>query len=85
MQRAMRILGLCGAGLLAGCDGLITQAEPLNTTTVEGKVRTRRAGGEEVRVWRDPATGCQYLLWERRRMGSITPRLTADGRPMCRS
>ena len=73
---------LIGAVALAGCDQM--QSEPINATTVDGKIRSRRAGGEEVRVWRDPETGCQYLLWERRQRGAMTPRLAADGKPICR-
>lgn len=78
--------GLLALAVLGGCDsvGNTFQSEPITTNTVEGKLRGRRAGGEQVRVWRDPDTGCQYLLWERRRQGGITPRLMPDGRPMCR-
>lgn len=83
----MPVLALClvGATPLAGCDRLDSSFEPapIKTATVEGKVRSRRTGGEEVRVWRDPETGCQYLLWERKHRGGMTPRLAADGRPMC--
>jgi hypothetical protein len=31
--------------------------------------------------WIDPATGCAYLV---HRLGGITPRLNAVGRPLCR-
>ena len=78
-------LALAGAIMLAGCDRFNTSAAPITTDTVEGKIRGNRNGGEEVRAWRDPDTGCQYLLWERRGRGSMTPRLTAEGRPMCRT
>ncbi len=76
-------LTICMLGLvpLAACDR--TESAPINASTVEGKIRVRR-GGERVRVWRDPETGCQYLLWERRDKGGMTPRLRPDGRPMCR-
>ncbi|WP_374143564.1 DUF6440 family protein [Sphingomonas sp.] len=86
MTRAALAFCLFGSVLLAGCDKLSASLEtaPIKATTVEGKVRSRRAGGEEIRVWRDPETGCQYLLWERRQRGSMTPRLTPDGRPMCK-
>lgn len=87
MSRLARIAVLAGTIALAGCDTFDSsfRSAPINATTVEGKVRSRRAGGEEVRVWRDPETGCQYLLWERRQRGSMTPRLGPDGRPVCKS
>lgn len=85
MMRMIQILCLSGTVLLVGCDEADSpfRSESIKTTTIEGKVRSSRNGGEEVRVWRDPDTGCQYFLWERRRAGSMTPRLTPDGRPMC--
>lgn len=85
MMRTVFAFCLLAVPALAGCDKLDTamQAAPINTATVEGNVRGRRGGGEEIRVWRDPETGCQYLVWERRRTGSMTPRLKADGRPLC--
>jgi hypothetical protein len=79
-------LALCGSAvMLAGCEKLTTtyQSAPIRTERVEGKMRGGRAGGEQVRVWRDPETGCQYLVWERRQRGAMTPRLRPDGRPMC--
>lgn len=86
MTRIVLAAGLAAAALLTGCDNIERsfQSEPITTNTVQGKLRGTRAGGEQVRVWRDPDTGCQYLLWERRQRGGITPRLTPDGRPMCR-
>jgi Family of unknown function (DUF6440) len=85
MMRTTLVLGVTGAVMLAGCDqtGSPFQSEPIKTTKLEGKIRGTRSGGEQVRVWRDPATGCQYLLWERSRQGGMTPRLTREGRPMC--
>lgn len=82
MTRGVVAWCLLGAAALSGC-GESFRSEPIDATTVDGKIRTRRAGGEEIRVWRDPETGCQYLLWERRQRGGITPRLKADGRPVC--
>ncbi len=73
---------LFGAIALTGCDRF--ESQPINATNVEGKVRSSRNGGEEVRVWRDPETGCQYLLWERRQRGAMTPRLGSDGKPICK-
>ncbi|WP_443024813.1 DUF6440 family protein [Sphingomonas sp. Leaf37] len=83
VQRSALAFCILGAVGVAACDRL--ESAPINATTVEGKVRGERAGGEEVRVWRDPGTGCQYLLWERRQRGAMTPRLAPDGRPMCKS
>lgn len=88
MLKIMRTtLALCfwGAVMLAGCDqqGSPFQSETIKTTTLEGKVRGVRSGGEQVRVWRDPETGCQYLLWERRSLGNMTARLNPEGRPLC--
>ena len=87
MTRTKLALCLGGAVLLGGCDklGSSFKAEPITTTPVEGKMRGTRNRGEQVRVWRDPETGCQYLIWQSRRHGGVTPRLTADGRPMCRA
>jgi hypothetical protein len=84
-MRTTLILCFSGAVLLGGCDqnGSSFESEPIKTTTLEGKVRGKSGGGEEIRVWRDPETGCSYLLWRGRRDGGITPRLTPDGRPMC--
>ena len=86
MTRTALAFCLSGAALLVGCDqiGSTFQSAPITTTSIEGKVRGSRSGGEQVRVWRDPDTGCQYLLWDGRRRGSMTPRLTAEGRPMCK-
>ncbi|WP_370655243.1 DUF6440 family protein [Sphingomonas aurea] len=81
-RSALAFSGFIAVALTA-CDKF--DAAPINATTVEGKVRSARAGGEEVRVWRDPETGCQYLLWERRQRGAMTPRLAPDGRPICKS
>lgn len=41
---------------------------------------------EFVSVIRDRETGCEYLAWEAGNTsgGSITPRLTADGKQLCR-
>ena len=85
MTRAIHLLLCSGALLLVGCDekGSPFQSESIKTMSVEGKLRGSRSGGEEVRVWRDAETGCQYLLWERRGKGSMTPRLTPEGQPMC--
>jgi hypothetical protein len=87
MARGLVLSCLAGAVLLSGCDqwGSSFQTAPIKTDNVEGKMRGRRGGGEQVRVWRDPGTGCQYLIWESRRRGGMTPRLTSDGRPMCRA
>jgi hypothetical protein len=85
MKTSTIALCLVGATPLAACDRIDTsfQAAPIKTDTIEGKIRSRRTGGEEVRTWRDPETGCQYLLWERKQRGAMTPRLAADGRPLC--
>lgn len=87
MKRAVHMICVSSMMLLAGCDGWgpSIRSQPINAETIEGKVRGRRGGGEEVRVWRDPDTGCQYLIWERRQRGGMTPRLQRDGRPMCGS
>jgi hypothetical protein len=79
------ILCVSSAVMLAGCDsaGSPFRSEPIKTTKLEGKIRGTRSGGEQIRDWRDPDTGCRYLLWEGRRQGGMTPRLTRDGRPMC--
>ncbi|WP_443029927.1 DUF6440 family protein [Sphingomonas sp. ZB1N12] len=84
-MRLNAVYCIAGAMLVSGCDKLSSssQSAPIRTVTVEGNLRGNQSGGEEVRVWRDPETGCQYLLWERRRRGGITPRLTMEGRPMC--
>jgi hypothetical protein len=86
MMRTPLILCFSSALLLAGCDqnGSPFQSEPIKTKRLEGKILGKSNGGEEIRAWRDPETGCHYLLWRGRRSeGGITPRLTPDGRPMC--
>lgn len=87
MMRPTMILCVTSAILLTGCDqtGSPFSAEPIKATKLEGKIRGSRSGGEQIRDWRDPETGCRYLLWEGARKGGMTPRLTADGRPMCGS
>ncbi|WP_268795702.1 DUF6440 family protein [Sphingomonas sp. Leaf25] len=85
MMRAALALCLL-TSLLAGCDKFdSSRSVPDNTATTEAEVLRRSTGNERVRVWRDPETGCQYLALGRRRTGSLTPRLKADGRPMCGS
>jgi hypothetical protein len=81
MSKLALLSWLIVAASVAGCDKF--ESEPIKASNVEGKIRNRRSGGEEVRVWRDPQTRCQYLLWERRQRGAMTPRLAPDGRPMC--
>lgn len=73
--------------VLAGCDKSDSPFDSASDDNgaSEARVLGRSAGGERVRVWRDPETGCQYLAWGRRRTGSMTPRLKPDGRPMCGS
>jgi Family of unknown function (DUF6440) len=85
MMRATPVFCLLAAVMVAGCDqqGSPFRSESIKTATLEGKVRGSRSGGEQVRVWRDPETGCQYLVWERRSLGNMTPRLNAEGRPLC--
>ena len=82
MQRSVPAFCILGVMALAACDR--PSAAPITATTLEGKIRSGRAGGEEIRVWRDPGTGCEYLLWERRQRGAMTPRIGPDGQPMCR-
>ena len=81
MSKMAVVSWLIVAACVAGCDKL--ESEPIKANNVEGKMRNRRSSGEEVRVWRDPQTRCQYLLWERGKRGAMTPRLAPDGRPMC--
>ena len=85
MMRTTMILWDPSAVMLAGCDptGSPFRAEPIKAAKLEGKIRGTRSGGEQIRDWRDPDTGCRYLLWEGARQGGMTPRLTPDGRPMC--
>ena len=79
------LLCLAAATSLAACDQASSpfSSTPIRSERVEGKMRGNRQGGEQVRVWRDPANGCQYLLWERRQRGAMTARLKPDGLPMC--
>jgi hypothetical protein len=82
VQKTAILSYIAVSAALAACDRI--ESKPINAATVEGKIRSARTGGEEVRVWRDPETGCQYLLWERRQRGAMTPRLAPDGRPICK-
>ncbi|MEY2883273.1 MAG: hypothetical protein RL490_997 [Pseudomonadota bacterium] len=85
MMKPIQLLCVSSLLLLAGCDQQDSpfKSESIETSSIAGKLRGNRSGGEQVRVWRDPDTGCQYLLWERRGKGSMTPRLTPGGAPMC--
>jgi len=75
---------LVGAALLGGCDRSASSddADATNGATAEGRIGSGRARGT-VRVWRDPETGCQYLVWQRGGRGSMTPRVKPDGLPIC--
>lgn len=85
MLRTTLIICVSSAMMLAGCDqnGSPFGSEPIKAAKLQGKIRGTRSGGEQIRDWRDPDTGCRYLLWEGARQGGMTPRLTPDGRPMC--
>jgi len=76
--KPMSALGLALL-ILSSCERM---GPSLPTEKVEGRTRSSVAR-EGVRVWRDPGTGCQYLLWDSSRRGGITPRLGSDGRPRC--
>lgn len=53
-------------------------------TPLEGKFKTEYLG-EDARGWilYDNETGCQYIAMSAQ--GSYTPRLNAEGKPMCKS
>lgn len=36
-----------------------------------------------VRIWTDPATGCEYIVTAYSYGGGVTPRLKADGTQVC--
>lgn len=40
---------------------------------------TAQAATSEVTDWKDGDTGCHYLVWN----GNLTPKLGADGKPVC--
>ena len=63
MTRSLVLPCLAGVMMLSGCDqwGSSFQTAPIKTDNVEGKMRGRRGGGEQVRVWRDPGTGVSIL------------------------
>ena len=76
---AYGVLGLAAIAI-AGC----TDNRP------EGRKLTKKgeAGiSAEVLIWSDPETTCEYLIYDRKSgsagMGGITPRLDAQGEPMC--
>lgn len=57
--------------LAAACSVRQAEADPTRTPI-------KQTTG--VRVFIDPDTGCHYLAYVE---GGITPRLTADGKPLC--
>jgi hypothetical protein len=81
----MKALVLCAAALLlVGCDLDETTTSPSQTfnyrdTGSIGQRRTKASTG----VITDIETGCQYIVTAWREV-SLTPRLGADGKPICR-
>lgn len=71
MKHAIAILAL---GMLAGCG------EPTATPVGPSMVGIT---DNDVFVWRDSQTGCQYLVYAGYKRGGITPRLNPDGTQVC--
>ncbi|MFN3582809.1 DUF6440 family protein [Phenylobacterium sp.] len=66
--------------ILAGC-GPVPAAQAGTPPAVESY-----SDVDDVETWRDPQTGCQYLLFADGNLeaGGMTPRLDANGLPICR-
>lgn len=64
---------IAAATLVAACG--VRQAEAVDPT----RAGMRYAGTDSVRLYVDADTGCHYLLTA----NGVTPRLTAEGRPVC--
>lgn len=81
--KSMRIVpALLVFGILAGCSGGIFSFTSNDTTTDRGidsgDLSNMRAG-----IWVDP-NGCDHWIIDDGIEGYMTPRLTPDGRPVCR-
>ncbi|MES2337877.1 MAG: DUF6440 family protein [Pseudomonadota bacterium] len=86
MQRTGLVMCLMGAAMLGGCDGGQSSygSAPSQDSAVQGSLRTSTSANRRIRVWSDPETGCQYLIWGRSGRGGMTPRLKPDGMPVCK-
>lgn len=62
--------------------GLVAAAPPQPTEVVAPILTeyTNARGNHILSVWRDPETGCEYILGT----NEATPRLKPDGLPLCR-
>ena len=36
-----------------------------------------------IRIWSDPQTGCEYVIFDSHKRAGMTHRLNSDGTPMC--
>ena len=71
----MRFLAIiAAAGLLAACD---TRSGGYERNALSPNAMN------EFGTFSDPATGCEYIVWNGYEKGGITPRLNADGQPLC--
>lgn len=69
--------------LVAAALGLVAAAPAQSDTRTVAPVETvytDARGNRILSVWRDPETGCEYLLG----VNEAVPRLKPDGLPLCR-
>jgi hypothetical protein len=66
-------VALSAAFLVAGCGqgGAVKQPEKVESADFSS----------EVMLYKDPETGCEYLIFEGYKKGGITPRLDQHGKP----
>jgi hypothetical protein len=67
------LISLLAAGAATAATEITRRVAPVSTVFTDAKDRY------VVSVWRDPDTGCEYLISG----DHIIPRLERDGRPRC--
>lgn len=76
MKKLILTAAAVGAALavVAGCAESTAQADQKGL---------KLAQYEDVTVWVDPDTKCQYVLWDGYKAGSMVPRVHPNGLPVC--
>lgn len=86
MIHRLCIAAVVGMGLVGCDDDPLTAKLRADQAAAEAKRLENPwnvPSGPDVQIWSDPETHCQYLLRRIYLGDSITPRLNADGKPMC--
>lgn len=79
---ALALAMLFTSTALAGCAQRQSQADQETGQPVTGYVAD--FGEDGMTIWKDPETGCEYIVWASYKKGGITARLNSDGSPRCR-